>query len=71
MSETIYRQAPYIEQRSEQLLGSVFGDPNATRQQGETVRLHRPLGSAARDAFRGERGAGAEGEDPAQSGQVL
>jgi len=36
MSETIYRQAPYIEERSEQLLGSVFGDPNATKQQGET-----------------------------------
>jgi len=36
MAETIYRQAPYIEQRSEQLLGSVFGDPNATRQEGET-----------------------------------
>jgi len=36
MAETIYRQAPYIEERSEQLLASVFGDPNATRQQGET-----------------------------------
>lgn len=36
MSETVVRQAPYIEERSEQLLASVFGDPNATRQEGET-----------------------------------
>jgi len=32
MSETVVRQAPYIEERSEQLLASVFGDPNAERR---------------------------------------
>jgi hypothetical protein len=32
MEETIVRQAPYIEERSEQLLASVFGDPNAVRK---------------------------------------
>lgn len=32
MAETVYRQAPYIEERSEQLLASVFGDPNAERR---------------------------------------
>ena len=30
------QQAPYIERRSEQLLASVFGDPNATRNPGES-----------------------------------
>lgn len=30
------QQAPYIEKRSEQLLASVFGDPNATRRDGES-----------------------------------
>lgn len=30
------QQAPYIEKRSEQLLASVFGDPNATRNPGES-----------------------------------
>jgi|TARA_R110000824_G_scaffold160977_1_gene336111 hypothetical protein len=29
-------QAPYIEKRSEQLLSSVFGDPNAVKNPGET-----------------------------------
>lgn len=32
MSETVVRQAPYIEERSEQLLASVFGDPTAERR---------------------------------------
>ncbi len=32
MAETFVRQAPYIEERSEQLLASVFGDPNAERK---------------------------------------
>ncbi len=32
MAETVVRQAPYIEERSEQLLASVFGDPNAERR---------------------------------------
>jgi len=32
MAETFVRQAPYIEERSEQLLASVFGDPNAERR---------------------------------------
>jgi hypothetical protein len=35
-SETVYRQAPYIEERSEQLLASVFGDPNAVQETGES-----------------------------------
>lgn len=30
------RQAPFIEKRSEQLLASVFGDPNAVKQPGES-----------------------------------
>ena len=30
------RLAPYIEQRGEMLLGSVFGDPNAVQQSGES-----------------------------------
>ena len=30
------RQAPYIEKRSEQLLSSVFGDPNAVQSPGES-----------------------------------
>jgi len=30
------RQAPYIEKRSEQLLASVFGDPDAVKKAGET-----------------------------------
>ena len=34
--ETVYRQAPYIEERSEQLLASVFGDPNAVQETGES-----------------------------------
>ena len=35
-SETVYRQAPYIEERSEQLLASVFGDPNAVKEANES-----------------------------------
>jgi hypothetical protein len=34
--ETVYRQAPYIEERSEQLLASVFGDPNAVKEANES-----------------------------------
>lgn len=30
-TEQVIRQAPYIEERSEQLLASIFGDPNAER----------------------------------------
>ena len=30
------RQAPFIEKRSEQLLSSVFGDPNAVQSPGES-----------------------------------
>ena len=30
------RQAPFIEKRSEQLLASVFGDPNAVQSPGES-----------------------------------
>ena len=37
MSETYVRPAPYIEERSEQLLKTVFGDPNAERRQGESL----------------------------------
>jgi len=38
VDETIQysRLAPYIEQRGEMLLGSVFGDPNAVQQSGES-----------------------------------
>jgi len=35
-TEQIVRQPPYIEERGEQLLASVFGDPNAVQQAGET-----------------------------------
>ena len=42
------RQAPYIEKRSEQLLASVFGDPNAVKKDGETEEAFqlRKLGRA-------------------------
>ena len=42
------RQAPYIEKRSEQLLASVFGDPNAVKKEGETEEAFqlRKLGRA-------------------------
>ena len=30
------RLAPYIEQRGEMLLGTVFGDPDAVQQSGES-----------------------------------
>jgi len=33
---TIQRQAPYIEERGKQLLGAVYGDPNAVKQAGES-----------------------------------
>jgi hypothetical protein len=33
---TYQRQAPYVEERGKQLLGSVFGDPNAVKQAGES-----------------------------------
>ena len=36
VQETVVRQPPYIEKRTEQLLASVFGDPNATRNPGES-----------------------------------
>tara|TARA_X000001388_G_scaffold49973_2_gene36005 strand:+ start:13 stop:978 length:966 start_codon:yes stop_codon:yes gene_type:complete len=35
-TEQTVRQAPYIEERSEQLLASIFGDPNAVRETGES-----------------------------------
>lgn len=35
-TEQVIRQAPYIEERSEQLLASIFGDPNAVQQEGES-----------------------------------
>ena len=35
------RQAPFIEQRAEQLLGSVFGIPNFQRQAGETEEEYK------------------------------
>ena len=35
------RQAPFIEDRSEQLLGSVFGIPNFQRQAGETEEEYK------------------------------
>jgi len=34
--QSVTRQPPYIENRTEQLLASVFGDPNATINQGES-----------------------------------
>ena len=42
------RQTPYIEKRSEQLLASVFGDPNAVKKEGETEEAFqlRKLGRA-------------------------
>jgi hypothetical protein len=42
------QQAPYIEKRSEQLLASVFGDPNAVKKAGETEEAFqlRKLGRA-------------------------
>ena len=36
VQEQIVRQPEFVEQRSEQLLASVFGDPNATKQPGES-----------------------------------
>jgi len=36
VTEQTVRQAPFIEQRSEQLLASIFGDPNAVQETGET-----------------------------------
>ena len=33
---TIQRLAPYIEERGKQLLTSVYGDPNAVKQAGES-----------------------------------
>ena len=36
VQESIVRQPEFVEQRSEQLLASVFGDPNATKQPGES-----------------------------------
>jgi hypothetical protein len=36
VTEQTVRQAPFIEQRSEQLLASIFGDPNATKNEGES-----------------------------------
>jgi len=33
---SVVRQPPYIEKRTEQLLASVFGDPNATKNPGES-----------------------------------
>jgi hypothetical protein len=30
------RQAPFIEERAEQLLGSIYGVPNCQQQAGET-----------------------------------
>ena len=36
VQEQIVRQPEFIENRSEQLLASVFGDPNATQQAGES-----------------------------------
>ena len=35
VTEQTVRQAPFIEQRSEQLLASIFGDPNAERKKDE------------------------------------
>jgi len=35
VTEQTVRQAPFIEQRSEQLLASIFGDPNAERRKDE------------------------------------
>jgi len=35
-TEQTVRQAPYIEERSEQLLASVFGDPNAVKEANES-----------------------------------
>jgi len=35
-TEQTVRQAPYIEARSEQLLASLFGDPNAVQETGES-----------------------------------
>jgi len=34
---TTTRQAPYVEERGKQLLGAVFGDPNATQEAGESA----------------------------------
>ena len=36
VQESVVRQAPYIEKRTEQLLASVFGNPNATKNPGES-----------------------------------
>ena len=51
VDEVIQRQqqAPYIEKRSEQLLASVFGDPDAVKKAGETEEAFqlRKLGRAA------------------------
>ena len=50
VDEVIQRQqqAPFIEKRSEQLLASVFGDPNAVKKEGETEEAFqlRKLGRA-------------------------
>ena len=42
VDEVIQRQqqAPFIEKRSEQLLASVFGDPNAVKRDDETCLLY-------------------------------
>ena len=36
VQESVVRQAPYIEKRTEQLLASVFGNPNATKNPGRS-----------------------------------
>ena len=36
---SVVRQPPYIEKRTEQLLASVFGDPNATKKKKMVVKL--------------------------------
>ena len=36
VQETVVRQPPYIEKRTEQLLASIFGDPSATKKPGES-----------------------------------
>lgn len=36
VTESVVRQPEYVEKRAEQLLASVFGDPTATKQPGET-----------------------------------
>ena len=58
--EQIVRQPEFVEKRSEQLLASVFGDPTAVKQAGETDQQFAGFTQdqlAGMDALRGGIGA--------------